>query len=269
MKVLDLFSGIGGFSLGLERAGMKTVAFCEIDNFCQKVLYKHWPDVPVYNDIRALNAEKLQEDGIGPIDVICGGFPCQPFSGAGKKLGRQDNRDLWPEMFRLIKECQPTWIIGENVTGFINMELERTTIDLESENYEVQPLIIPACAVNAPHRRDRVWILAHSESIGRNRRGAQYRECFKSFTKEDAISAKGASDVSKRGIITYSNGERKLDFTYLPSWWEIEPAICGVNNGIPHRMDRIRVLGNAVVPQIPEIIGKVIIESMLEIQRGG
>ena len=111
MRVLDLFSGIGGFSLGLERAGMKTIAFCEQDEYCQKVLKKHWPDVPIHNDIRELDGTQYR----GAVDVVCGGFPCQPFSQAGKRAGKDDDRDLWPEMFRIIREVQPARVIGENV----------------------------------------------------------------------------------------------------------------------------------------------------------
>lgn len=169
LTVLDLFSGIGGFSLGLERAGFETVAFCEIEPFCQKVLHKHWPDVPLAHDIRKLTYDdrKLRdaEDVIfeGQIDLVCGGFPCQPYSIAGHKKGTQDNRDLWPEMFRVIQQSKPTWVIGENVTYFTNMAFTRTKSDLESEGYTVQPFIIPACAVGAPHRRDRIWIVAYRD----------------------------------------------------------------------------------------------------------
>lgn len=135
LKVLDLFSGIGGFSLGLERAGMKTIAFCEIEDFPRKVLRKHWPDVPIFEDVRKLHAADLPE----PVDVICGGFPCQPFSECGKRKGKDDDRYLWPEMFRIIKECKPTWVIGENVTGLDGLGLEQSASDLESIGYEVAP----------------------------------------------------------------------------------------------------------------------------------
>ena len=134
LKVLDLFSGIGGFSLGLERAGMETVAFCEIEEYPRKVLAKHWPGVPIHKDIRKLDGTQYR----GTVDVICGGFPCQPFSHAGKRGGKDDDRDLWPEMLRVIREVQPTWVIGENVAGFINMELDRTLSDLEDEGYACQ-----------------------------------------------------------------------------------------------------------------------------------
>jgi len=174
LKMLDLFSGIGGFSLAADwTGGIETVAFCEIEPYCQKVLKKHWSDVPIYPDIKELKGERL-----GSVDIVCGGFPCQPFSVAGKRRAQDDDRHLWPEMFRIIQECKPAWVIGENVPGLIELALEDCFIDLEGAGYEVQPLIIPACGVNAPHRRDRVWILAHSRnnkrwngerrSIGRN-----------------------------------------------------------------------------------------------------
>ena len=164
MKVLDLFSGIGGFSLGLERAGMETVAFCEYDEKARLVLNKHWPNVPMYNDVRTLTGEQLEKDGITDIGLICGGYPCQPFSVAGKRQGQADDRHLWPEFFRLIQEIRPTWVIAENVAGHINMGLDSVLADLESEGYNVQTFLIPACAVGAVHRRDRVWIVAHSNA---------------------------------------------------------------------------------------------------------
>lgn len=174
LKVLDLFSGIGGFSLGLHRAGMETVAFCEKDEFCQKVLAKNFPNFPIHDDITTLNKDFLHDKHI---DIICGGFPCQPFSNAGKKKGRQDDRDLWPEMFRVIKETKPTWVIGENVAGFIGMEFTRTKINLESIGYSVQPFIIPACAVGTQHRRDRVWIIAHLDSEQLRKQSIEFSEC--------------------------------------------------------------------------------------------
>jgi DNA (cytosine-5)-methyltransferase 1 len=131
MKVLDLFSGIGGFSLGLEWAGMETIAMCEKDKFCRQVLAKHWPDITIHEDIRNLDGKDYK----GSIDVVCGGFPCQPFSVAGKQLGKADDRHLWPEMLRVIKESAPTWVIGENVSGFVRMALDDVCSDLEGEGY--------------------------------------------------------------------------------------------------------------------------------------
>lgn len=166
MRVLDLFSGIGGFSLGLERAGMTTVAFCEIDPFCRAVLRKHWPDVPQFEDVR-----KLRGEDVGPVDLVCGGYPCQPFSTAGKRGGAEDDRHLWPEMFRIISELRPTWVLGENVAGHITLGLDEVLSDLDALGYASRAFVIPACAVDAPHRRDRVWIVAHANSPERKTRG--------------------------------------------------------------------------------------------------
>jgi DNA (cytosine-5)-methyltransferase 1 len=164
LRVLDLFSGIGGFSLGLERTGgFETAAFCEYAEFPRKVLAKHWPDVPIYPDIRELTAERLDADGLGPVDLICGGYPCQPFSHAGKRLGAEDDRHLWPEMRRLVETLRPAWVIGENVAGHVSMGLDDVLSDLGALGYACQAFVIPACAVNAPHRRDRVWLVAHSD----------------------------------------------------------------------------------------------------------
>ena len=155
---LDLFSGIGGFHLAGEIVwgdNFRTIAHVEIDPFCQKILKKHWPQVPIISDIK-----EYKQDGTA-IDLLTGGFPCQPFSCAGKQRSKEDDRYLWPEMLRVISEVHPTWIIGENVAGIINMGLDQVLSDLENKGYTCQPFIIPACAVNAPHRRDRVWIVAN------------------------------------------------------------------------------------------------------------
>lgn len=160
MKVLDLFSGIGGFSFGLHMAGMETVAFCECEQYPQHVLRKNFPGVPIYDDVRTLTAAKLRADGINTVNVITGGYPCQPFSLAGKRQGHADDRHLWPEMFRLITELRPDWVIGENVVGHLTMGIETVCTDLENAGYSVQPFIIPAAGVGAPHMRDRVWIVA-------------------------------------------------------------------------------------------------------------
>lgn len=158
IKILDICSGIGGFSLGLESTGgFDTVAFCEFDDFCCKVLNKHWPDVPIYKDLKEIGNEP--ERIIQDFDLICGGIPCQPFSVAGKKKGKEDDRHLWPYMYEIIKHKQPTWVIVENVGGFVNVALDDVCLDLETQGYATQSFIIPACSVEAPHRRDRIWIL--------------------------------------------------------------------------------------------------------------
>jgi DNA (cytosine-5)-methyltransferase 1 len=161
LTVGSLFSGIGGFDLGLERAGMVIKWQVEIDDFCNKVLEKHWPKVNRYRDIKELRGDELE-----PVDLICGGFPCQPFSAAGKQRSKEDDRYLWPEMLRIIRAVRPNWIIGENVAGIVSLALDDVLSDLENEGYACQSFIIPACAVNAPHRRDRVWIIGNAKHYG-------------------------------------------------------------------------------------------------------
>ena len=157
LRVLDLFSGIGGFSLGLERTGgFETAAFCEYEDFPRQVLAKHWPDVPCFPDVRELKGEDVD----GSIDVICGGYPCQPFSTAGQRRGQEDDRHLWPEFSRIVDELRPAWVIGENVAGHISMGLDDVLSDLERQGYACRAFVIPACATGAPHRRDRVWTIA-------------------------------------------------------------------------------------------------------------
>ena len=170
LRGLELFAGIGGMTLGFEMAygeDYECVAFVERDKYCGKVLNKHWSDVPIYTDIREFDYDK-EKDRLGRIDIDLGGFPCQPWSGAGKQRGAQDDRDLWPEMLRVIKSItpRPRWIIGENVQGFVNMEmgLSRTVSDLENENYQVQPFVYGAVAVQARHQRQRCFVVAHSKS---------------------------------------------------------------------------------------------------------
>jgi DNA (cytosine-5)-methyltransferase 1 len=168
--MLDLFSGIGGFSYAAEKlvGGFRTVAFCEQDQFCQKILNKHWPEVPIIDDVKELAeyADELR----GIVDIVCGGFPCQPVSVAGVQRGDADDRWLWPEMFRIIQGCKPKWVIGENVTGLVNIAggllFEQVQADLENEGYSVQPIVLPAASKNAPHRRDRIWIIGYSEHNG-------------------------------------------------------------------------------------------------------
>jgi DNA (cytosine-5)-methyltransferase 1 len=158
---LDLFSGIGGFALAAKWNGYRTVGFCDNEPYAQAVLKKHWPEVPCHKDIR-----EVRGDLYAGVTLLTGGFPCQPFSVAGKQRGKDDNRYLWPEMLRVIREARPAWIIGENVAGIVNLALDTVCADLEAEGYEVEPIIIPACAVDAPHRRDRVWIVGHSKLNG-------------------------------------------------------------------------------------------------------
>ena len=301
MKVLDLFSGIGGFSLGLEWAGFETAAFCEFDQEAQKVLRKNWPEVPIFSDVRTLTKQELQDNGIYDIRLICGGYPCQPFSLAGERRGAEDDRHLWPEMFRLVKELRPDWVIGENVAGHINMGLDEVLADLEAAGYTARPFVIPACAVDAHHRRDRVWIVAHansdSESNGSKHEqrmventSSRPRRDSESITGRQDNEAERSQDTDKAARpsenVAYSQCQRRqgqgpfrdafntetqrqgqtaqpFNGSERPVWLP-EPNVGRVANGVPRRSHRLKQLGNAVVPQVVEKIGQMI----MKIERG-
>ena len=285
MRVLDLFSGIGGFSLGLEAAGMETVAFCEREPFCQAVLRKHWPDVPIHDDITQLDGKAYR----GTVELVCGGFPCQPFSVAGKRRGAEDDRALWPQMLRVIREVQPTWVIGENVTGIIAMELDTVLSDLEGEGYACQTFVLPACAVDAPHRRDRVWVIAYAnregepdgtigragvvgeasnqslegaektqrsaDSEGLRRDGQAVADAqSKRMERNGAFRVKEPQPSTRKGLFRCDSPRGK------PRIWESEPSMGRVANGVPNRSHRLKSLGNAVVPQVVEQIGKAVMD---------
>jgi len=236
LKILDLFSGIGGFSLGLEATGhFETAAFCEIEPYCKQVLKKHWPTVPIFDDIR-----QLKGTDIGTIDIITGGYPCQPFSVAGKQKAEQDPRHLWPEYFRLIQELKPTWVIGENVSGHIKLGLDSVLEDLASEGYSTRTFSISASSIGANHKRERVWTVAYTKSISRNEHEID-REHGKTPVQEISRNRGGISGGS--------------------TWWSSEPRVGRVAHGIPKRVDRLKTLGNSVVPHIPYYIGQAIVES--------
>jgi DNA (cytosine-5)-methyltransferase 1 len=383
---LDLFSGIGGFSLGLEATGeFETVAFCDYDPFCQKVLRKHWENVPIYGDIKELTYEKLKANGINNIDIITGGYPCQPFSVAGNKKGEQDPRHLWPEYFRLVQECRPTWVIGENVGGHIKLGLDTVLSDLESEGYSARTFSISASSIGANHKRERVWIVANSndrlskqsneevrtgrntfdngnsdmansnierlegsnrslsseherdkrrdshehsdekimansssERLERHRREHELREDSEegkvsrssedvansdntgNRTSEYAVnknrqkidkrrqeqsqfkSSRQSEDVANSERIrqqgpgkpigssnTETNSNGKTSWFNHGSereegWWDLEPNVGRVAHGIPNRVDRLKSLGNSLIPHIPYYIGQSIIQTERE-----
>ena len=204
IRILDICSGIGGFSLGLESTGgFDTVAFCEFDDFCRKVLNKHWPDVPIYKDLKEIGNEP--ERIIQDFDLICGGIPCQPFSVAGKKKGKEDDRHLWPYMYEIIKHKKPSWVIVENVGGFVNVALDDVCLDLEAQGYATQSFIIPACSVEAPHRRDRIWILGkfmgNASSDGRIESESSEKKGGAVRRSEEGrvLESEGASDMENPG----------------------------------------------------------------------
>ena len=256
---LSLFSGIGGLDLAAEMAGFVTVGQCEWADYPTKVLEKHWPDVPRWRDIRTLTKESFYErTGLRTVDVISGGFPCQPFSVAGKRGGKDDDRYLWPEMLRVIHELRPSWIVGENVVGIINLALDEVLSDLENENYAGQAFVVPACAIDAPHRRDRVAIIANSyiERLY----GDEKREPFQ--PENVCLNVSDANRKGLQGCKQHKTPDRNWwgQETCRPACkpgsnigelfrWPAEPPVGRVAHGVPNRVDRIKCLGNAVVPQ--------------------
>jgi len=329
VNVLDLFSGIGGFSLGLESTGFfKTIAFVEKDKFCQKVLRKNFPNIPIEDEVRNVKGERFKAD------VITGGFPCQPFSVAGKRKGTDDDRYLWDETIRIVSEQKCKWFIGENVEGIINIQdglvFRQIHDDLESEGFEVQSLVIPASGVGAWHQRKRVWIIgcnvSNTNSNGEkwdkseNRQGGRIEQDgkddvsntnnarFKDWTQqhrreqtqnEEGINSSSGSDTishtksksSRCGEQTLPNPSGKgsqrygVQSNYLQeeskttinsnnsikeqqTWWTIECKLRGIPDGIQYgldkdRVNRIKALGNSIVPQIAREIGKAIMEAEL------
>ena len=262
LKILDLFSGIGGFSYAAERlvGGFETVGFCEIDPYCQKVLKKHWPDVPIHNDVRRLADEADRFRGL--VDVVCGGYPCQPFSlASSNRKGQEDDRHLWPEMLRIVKATRPKFVIGENVAGHITLGLDDVLSDLAQQDYTARAFVIPACAKDARHRRDRVWIVGHTSGIKRNARPEKQttlREVPENEREHDYSGGSGEAHTSnatnpnskrlQRGVreSVQGGGQRPS----IGSRWEPEPRTLRVAYGIPNRVDRIRSLGNSIVPQV-------------------
>ena len=285
MRHGSLFSGIGGFDLAAEWMGWENSFHCEWNPFGQKILKHYWPDATSYTDITKTDFSIHR----GTIDVLTGGFPCQPYSIAGKRKGKEDERHLWPEMLRAIREIQPSWVVGENVGGLVNwnggMVFDEVQAQLEVEGYEVQPFILPACAVNAPHRRDRVWFIANSNNA---------RSCIRMrIDKDGQEENKGREKQSQpkfgahglHGIVTDSTGERlergageskgrnyiRFASNYKQNQWTNFPtqsSVCSGNDGLSSRLDgitfprwrkeSIKAGGNAIVPQVAHQIFKAI-----------
>lgn len=232
MKALSLFSGGGGIDIACEWAGIETIAFCEWEEYPQAILRQHYPGKPVYGDIRDLSKERLESDGIDTrtIGIIHGGFPCQPFSIAGQQKGKDDDRHLWPEMFRIIEEIRPDWVVGENVANFTRVALDDTLSNLESIGYTTRAFILPACAIGADNRRDRVFIVANTMRKGL-----------------EGLHDEGVRIEMQLPEITFPRDNRS------PT-----PRILRRGDGVSDGKDRIKILGNAVNPyQIYPILAAI------------
>ena len=299
MNHIDLFSGIGGFALAARWAGFHTVCFVEIDKYAQAVLRKNFTEnggarrngsephgdyfaasdgegrrPRLFSDIRSFDATAYRG-----ATLLTGGFPCQPFSQAGKRAGTKDDRYLWPEMLRVIREARPAWVVGENVAGLVTMELDNVLSDLEGEGYGTQAFVVPAVAVDARHRRDRVWIVGHDDSRvgGAPRQGDELAGEPRVVGYADGPGLQGHRELRERGSERAAGaasedvadaegrsvgaglcaggqaaewGRRLGDGSGAYCEWEPEPGMGRVANGVPRRVDRLKGLGNAVVPQV-------------------
>jgi len=285
----SLFSGIGGFDLAAEWMGWENIFHCEYDPFCQKILKHHFPNSKLYEDIKTFKATKYR----GRIDILTGGFPCQPFSNAGLRKGTEDERNLWGEMLRIIREVSPSYVVGENVRGLLNwsggVQFEQVCADLEAEGYEVIPFILPACGKNAPHKRDRIWFIAYANNSNDRRTPRQdasasrkerlpKRNEVRKFTKSSKVFRNATDtnvELSKCRDGSRENGrgkqKKRTQSFSKPGGWEVfptQPPICGGDDGLPKELDgitfskwrkeSIKVYGNAIVPQVVFEIFKAI-----------
>ena len=311
---VDLCSGIGGFALGFQWAGLsKPVLFCDIEPWSRKVLAKHWPDVPIATDVKELANDP---DGLIPRTdpkrtILTAGYPCQPFSHAGKRLGSADtDRHIWPYLLQIVAQKRPAWCCFENVYGHVSMGLDQVLLDLEGQGYATRTFIVPACAVDAPHRRDRLWIIAHTDSQSepngpvngsqgqrlqasadvsdteckqRERGLSGHGQTFGAREgwppKELAGCGEDVADTDNKGpqgrLYWGKDTQRQSVNGYIrcggaahrqpaQNWWLTEPSVGRVAHGIPKRVDRLRGLGNAIVPQIAMKIGEAIKASIDE-----
>ena len=295
MSHIDLCSGIGGFSLGFSWSGLsEPILFCEIDPWCRKVLAKHWPNVPIAEDVKELANDPTRL--VPDCDILTAGYPCQPFSVAGKQRGTEDDRHIWPEIFKIIQAKRPTWIVCENVPGHISLGLDQVLSDLEDKaGYAVQTFCVGAVAVNAPHRRQRIFIIARNvgnseyDGLSAATVSGKHRKVDARCAERQSASKQleGASEpghdanVGNAGCVTARQSRGGLSEERLnsgaqgqwsveghrlgdtsedkhPSWWSVEPPVGRVAHGIPGRVDRLKGLGNAIVPQIAMQIGLTI-----------
>jgi len=298
MRHVDLCSGIGGFALGFQWAGLspQPQLFCDIEPWCRKILQQHWPNVPVASDVKELASDP--ERFVPDCDILTAGYPCQPFSFAGKRKGEEDDRHIWPHILKIIAFKRPTWCIFENVYGHISLGLDSVLSDLEAEGYTTRTFVVPACGVNAPHKRNRLWIVAYTNSprqrSGEGEPTASQEGNNTGWIRED-VSDTNSKRLQEHGhskpTVTVSEGgsdvpnPKSIGVQGLwSSWeqeshahegqevsvrnseggrqtiWDVEPNVGRVAHGIPKRVDRIKGLGNAIVPQIAQRIAWTIME---------
>jgi len=271
VKFGSLFSGIGGFDLGFERAGMECAWQVEIDKRCQDVLSKHWPNTKRYSDVKECGKYNLE-----PVNLICGGFPCQDVSLAGKRTGLGGKRStLWSEFYRIICELRPEWVVIENVPGLLSVNdgefFRRILRELAKSGYDAEWQVIPASAIGAPHKRERIWIVAYTRNNGLEKAEQNTENTKKSIRPiglwpgiegcSNTMAYTNSPRLAQRKSIFGYDGEKQP--TIIRSdWWASEPNVGRVADGVPFRVDRLKQLGNAIVPQLAEWIGKRIMEQM-------
>ena len=280
LRHVDLCSGIGGFALGFEWAELSSpVMFCDIEPWSRKVLAKHWPHVPIAEDVKELanDARRLVPD----CDILTAGYPCQPFSVAGKQKGTEDDRHIWPYILRIVAHKRPSWVVFENVYGHVALGLDQVLSDLEAEGYSSRTFIVPACGVDAPHRRDRLWIVGHTEDNGRNGRTEAVGREGQTYQQIEQLGIRGEPSRPSEDVAHSDNEgpQGRLHRRQDSGWeselghagcsgsthgqseqnkWTTEPNVGRVAHGVPKRVDRIKGLGNAIVPQIAMNIGLAI-----------
>ncbi|MDE2468805.1 MAG: DNA cytosine methyltransferase [Bradyrhizobium sp.] len=266
IPLLDVFSGIGGFSLGLERTGgFRTIGFCEIEPFCRRVLAKHWPDVPIFPDIRELDARTWRASGLEQPRAICGGFPCQDISAAGAGAGIDGPRSgLWREMARLVGVFRPGVVFVENVPALRSRGLGRVLGDLATLGYDAEWHCIPAAALGAPHGRDRIWVLAYPDGTRKHESAGRERESrLGTWCSGESVAYPGGARLSppERETVCSPGRWQERRAASERGGWPSESGLVRMAHGVPGRVDRIAALGNAIVPQAAEAIGRMYLDS--------
>ena len=281
LRHVDLCSGIGGFALGFQWANLsKPIMFCDIEPWSRQILSKHWPDVPIATDVKELANDP---DGLIPdCDILTAGYPCQPFSLAGERRGAQDDRHIWPHIFSIVQRKRPSWCVFENVYGHVSMGLDEVLSDLERESYATRPFVVPACATDAPHRRDRLWIICRNVGNTENERYKQWSDVEREGAEdkqEQRLGVRSEPSGSSEDVADTDSerlqgqwrqhefvSEREAEHSVGSSgeevrareYWKSEPSVGRVAHGVRDRIHRLKGLGNAIVPQIAMRIGQTI-----------